>query len=223
MPGKGTRQSTSFLRLSRRRTWTTSCRSALSNSRSLNTNSAALDNQRRGANIPAAVSGAADAGARSTEIDLPGFAGLQPMAYPSLDQRAIVLEVRTNAVVDFHTPASIRTMPQNPSPSETTLVDSFTARGSSSRKEGTVRKRVTAVATTKGTMRRPKTRSAQSLAERCWPYRHTRLHTRQTASERVPYRMKKIEKQTAMPRTANIYSFSFGSASDCASSRRLRS
>src|SRR5208337_2197587 len=33
---------------------------------------------------------------------------------------------------------------------------------------------------------------------------HTRLHTRQTARERAPYRMRKTEKQTAKPRTANI-------------------
>lgn len=119
--------------------------------------------------MPATTRGTADAGARSTEMDLAEPMGLQPIALASLDQRAIVLEARTNAAAAFHAPASISKMPQKPNPRAAILVDSRTARGSSSRNEGTAKARVTTAAATNGTIRSPKSRSAQYRGERCWP------------------------------------------------------
>jgi hypothetical protein len=72
-------------------------------------------------------------------------------------------EARVNAAAAFQIPANIIPIPQTLNANGIPPSGSLTARGSSSRKEGTAKISVTPTAITSGSMRSVKSRSAHSL------------------------------------------------------------
>ncbi len=119
--------------------------------------------------MPTAVSGGAAPEIRSTETEFMESIERGAVAIPSPDHRATVREARTKAADAFHTPASSKPIPHKLSTTGAALIGSSTARGSSSRNEGTANRSVTPAATTNGARRSAKSKSAQRLAEYYWP------------------------------------------------------
>jgi hypothetical protein len=148
--------------------------------------------------MPAAVSAGAAAEIRSTAteslellkmepLEMESMAlnriGLDPITRASLVHRATVREAPTKADAAFHIPTNSTAIPHKPSTAGKAPMGSSTARGSSSRKEGTAKARVTPTPTTNGTMRKAKSRSAQRLAEYRWLETQTLRQTQETAAE----------------------------------------
>jgi hypothetical protein len=143
--------------------------------------------------MPAAVSAGAAAEIRSTAtesmelLEMESMAlnriGLDPITRASLDHCATVREARSNADAAFHIPTSSTAIPHKPSTAGKAPMGSSTARGSSSRKEGTAKISVTPIPPTNGTMRKAKSRSAQRLAEYRWLETQTLRQTQETAAE----------------------------------------
>ena len=78
------------------------------------------------------------------------------------------------------------------------------ARGSSRRKEGTVKAAVITAAVARGNIRQANSKSATWRTGCLWAYSHRLRQVRQTASDNAPYTIRNTENDTAMPRTANI-------------------
>ena len=94
--------------------------------------------------MPATVSGGAAPECAAPKVNFPESVGLQSIALASLDQRATVLEARTNAAPRSTLPPASERFRRGPSSRGTTPTGSSTARGSSSRNDGTAKTRVTA-------------------------------------------------------------------------------
>src|SRR6267378_8460649 len=156
MPGNTTKRSSSFFRLSRRRTCANSCRRALRNSLAFRTASTASDIRTSGRKMPAAVRAGTTREMRSTGTELTPFTR---SASPT--HVAIVLEAANPAAVALRLPSRTRTSPHKPKTTGMVPTGSRIAWGSRTINDGTVNVNVTASEIAKGNVRKANSRSAQ--------------------------------------------------------------
>src|SRR5450631_4768136 len=104
------------------------------------------------------------------------------------------------AKAEFSRPNNPSAAPQTPSTKGTPPSGSSMARGSSSKKEGTVNAAVITAAVTSGNMRQANSKSATRRTGCLLAYSHTLRQLKVTASDRAQYTIKNTENETARPR-----------------------